>query len=309
MRDRDVAIGNSVVVHAPLDHSGYENVQLIPVDYDWSEIDTALERAIPKWRDYRSRGASLSGTKAGPVRLTVPLTDTPTLHIEYSSVDFGFGHSFNQLIQDDPTIQTALVSRAFAFETSQGRDLPGLLGIQGVVSTGRERIGMAPSEQRHLLLAHRVRRREGYYDARWSASFEEQFANMQSEWGGRLRPADRTLAETVLLGLREEFVTDSFTKAISVSFHAVLIELENLNMQVLAVINLPDTTFSEVNNLWPTAVDAAEHDALAAIPLEVEVLRSALSSRGPIAIPSIHCDPSNADKLNDPWHLVSLSAY
>lgn len=136
---------------------------------------------------------------------------------------------------------------------------------------------------RELLIAHRVKRLVGHDPECWSASFEEQFSPVTSTWGGSEHPADIKIEDTIIRGLREEFVSPIFAKEVVVSIQAVFLNLVNLNLEVLAVAELPDTSFSDLVEHWDSTEtpDRGEHDALATIPLNESALKGALRSPCP----------------------------
>jgi len=198
-----------------------------------------------------------------------------------------------------------------ALKHTHGRALPGSLCLDGVVivSNGERETGKEGA--RALLLAHRVFRVGGDRPDCWSASFEENFAPVSGTYGGRYRPRDEDLTATAIRGLKEELVSLKFNRSIQLSFQAVSIELPNLNLQLIAVMNLPDTSFSDVKILWPSddTPDNSEHDVLGAMKLNVGVLRKALSSRCPAELGEDVkiSNPDLDEYLNHPWHPRSLA--
>ena len=106
---------------------------------------------------------------------------------------------------------------------------------------------------------------------------------MKSTRGGREHPSDVDIEDTIIRGLQEEFVSERFEKEIVISVQAIFLDLVNLNLQVLAVAQLPDTSFSELVERWQSieTPDRGEHDALASISLNSTTLNKALMSDSP----------------------------
>jgi len=125
--------------------------------------------------------------------------------------------TFLNLVTDNRNMQESLVTRAFAYREKEGRAMPGILTLS-VALVFAEKAGGNAAGERYLLLAHRARRKGGFYDDRWSASFEEQFN--PAKWveavgeGFKEHPADTSVLETVVRGLREELITDSYKERI-----------------------------------------------------------------------------------------------
>ena len=107
----------------------------------------------------------------------------------------------------------------------------------------------------------------------------------------------------MIRGLREEVIGEGYTKPFSVSLHAVTVSLPSLVVQVVAVVNLPATTFEDVVSLRRSGVvaDMGEHDALGAISCKPSVLWKALSEPSPASVAKFeeHTDTKNA---THPWH-------
>lgn len=172
---------------------------------------------------------------------------------------------------------------------------------------------LAPkSGGKYLLLAHRKKsaRPGGYYNNRWSVSFEEQFCPAESTRDGRRFVADPDLPSTVLRGAKEEFLGEKFDGSCSVALHAVQVETLNLNLGVLGAVVLPGLEFPDIVQMWkqPDAIDRNEHDAILALPLQSDILNSCLSAVGlPQDLWTVHAksgrnDLSAEDHL---WHPTS----
>src|SRR5205085_11424181 len=112
------------------------------------------------------------------------------------------------------------------------------------------------------------------------------------------------LVDTAVRGFREEFVGERFADPASVAVHAVFVELTTFNIQFLAAIDLPRTTFERVLTLWPTAVDRSEHTVLCAMRLDSKTLRAALTARGPAGLIDRGSAGWEAVQTH-PWHIGS----
>jgi hypothetical protein len=304
MLEKHVAIGNAVVVDTALSEAGYYRAHLIQTEFPESGFQSLVEPFKDDWERLKATSSHLTGTKAPVLRVTPPVSDDPTLYIEYASIGYNIIRPFHKLVQDNLVIRTTLSEQAFMFQHSAGRRMPGALAVDAAIIFDEKPSKDLPGKEHYLLLAHRVYRESGYYPNCWSASFEEQFAPVKSEWGGKIHPADGTMNDTAIRGLREEFLSESYTGIISVAFQAVFVDLQNLNLQLLAAISLPETSFSDIRELWSSgqAVDSSEHDVLAAIKLEPQTLRKALSAEGPDGSIAFISDSALESAVKDHWH-------
>lgn len=295
-----VPIGNSVIVDTAPTEVGYKRVSVVETEFPWSEFDELINPFASDWKEAQKGFIDLTGKKAAPLHITSPGTDDPTLYIEYAKIDYRYIASFLNWLHATHNIREKLIKQAFGFRSREGRRIPGSLTVHVAVI-----IDSRPQTQdRYLLLAHRVKRYGGFYPNCWSASYEEQFSPVKSEWGGRIRSPDGNLNDTVIRGLKEEFLSPNFDKNISVSLQAVFIDLVNLNLQLMAVVVLSNTTFSEVVGRWASgeAPDSTEHDLLAAIRIEPSILEKAISAEGPAEFVEIYSAPELQDKGMHPWH-------
>ena len=93
--------------------------------------------------------------------------------------------------------------------------------------------------------------------------------------------------------------------------HAFVLESLILNFAFLGIVELPDLDLEGILQLWPQARDAEEHDALAALPLQRELLELCLDShRLPQQIFSDLLTSNAFDSLADDdhkWHPTSLT--
>jgi len=162
------------------------------------------------------------------------------------------------------------------------------------------------STDRYLLLGHRVQRRGGYNANRWSASFEEGFIpyEFQDKKTRRVFHADNDPEETTIRGLREEFLGEEFNGKILISLQAVYIDLISLNLQLMAIVSLENTSFSEVKELWSSRkpIDYGEHNVLASIKLEQTTLEKALIANCPKGLVEEISNPGLEEYLKHPWH-------
>jgi len=208
------------------------------------------------------------------------------------------------MLEKQPGIQELLVKQAL--EQSSRRTIPASLCIDGAVIMASESLDVETSKDRYLLLAHRVFREDGDRPSCWSASFEEQFAPISSHYRGRMHPRDMTLKDTAIRGMKEEFLSTEFGGEILVTLQAITVELKNLNLQFIAAVRLPNTSFSEVRRLWlsPDTPDYSEHNLLAALKIEADVLKRAISSQcpGDLGEHVTISNPDLSDHLRHPWH-------
>ena len=306
-RDHDVAIADTVIVDAAPTEAGYSKTYLTTVEHDWTQFHSSIILLKhDDWQHVMQESISEPGIKAAPRRVTVPNTDTSSLIIECARVGFGIAQPFHKLLIQRPDLQENFAPSAFAFQSSEGRTIPGILGIHAlVIVTGTDnKVGTDPT--RYLLVAHRVYRETGYASDTWSASFEEQFNPVDAEINGKHIVADKDLLATVTRGIQEEFLTYEFDlSGMSIQLHAIFVEADILNLQVMAAVILPTTSFAEVKAMWPKARDAKDHDALAVLPIRQNVLWQAISASGPGGLLESYSGPRREEHVKHPWHPTS----
>jgi len=302
MREGDVAIRNTVIADTAPNLAGYiVDLDRNQSDFPWSEFNELIRPFSDLWEKYKIENDRFAGVKTAPIEVTFPVSDDANLRIGTADVRFSFTRSFNMLVEENTDIRDELVNRAFQYGE---RKILGALGIDGVVIMSSEPGGQGYASDRYLLLSHRVKRKGGYNANRWSASFEEQFNPIEFEAEGKVFHADRNLEGTAIRGAKEEFLSDEFSKEVPVSLQAVSIDLVNLNLQLMAVVNLFDTPFSEVKALWSSRkpIDYKEHDVLAAMKIERSILEKAIAAECPDGLVEEISNPDLEDYLKHPWH-------
>jgi hypothetical protein len=270
--NRQPAIGwivdDSIILGTALERSGYGHIDLVQIEPSWQVDDISGEHG-DAWRHLTAKYRDLGGTKASVQTLQQPLSEDPVLRLEWRAVPFPLVRAFHELVETDQEFSNSYSSLAVA---ERQRKIPSVLVVHSLL------ILESANASLQLVFAHRKKgpRRGGYVDNCWSAGFEEQFAPVQSFWGGRARPRDLSLHDTAVRGVREEFVGEHFGGTISVAFHAVQLEQFNFNLSILAAVRVSDLTFKELISLWPNAVDYQEHDALVAVPFNAEAIDACL---------------------------------
>jgi hypothetical protein len=89
--------------------------------------------------------------------------------------------------------------------------------------------------------------------------------------------ADSTIAGCLVRGLKEELIKD-YDGSVRISTHAFIMETKVLNFASVSLVEIPDLDFKSLVKLWRSATDVKEHDALAALPLDPDILRECLES-------------------------------
>jgi hypothetical protein len=295
-----VCIGKIAVLHTALTELGYTGLQVVQADYNWNEFTEQMS-AVREWHGSAKHAYEHHGASTAPLRLTFPTTDFPDLVIEYALAEYWLTHSFHDTLLARPDLRQTWLQTAFAYRNRVGRAIPGGLAVEAAVIFSGASSDEPLKTDKYLLLAHRSQRHHGYFGDHWSCSYGEQFLPVKSSTLRREHPPDRTLIETAVRGLREEFLTDKFTKGIGVQLHAMVMQLDLLNITGLGVATLSDTSFAEILDLWPQALDSAEHDALAALPLRRDVLLKALQSNCPGDIEALLFSQNFGPKARDPW--------
>lgn len=90
MRDRDVMVGDAVVVNTAWTEEGYGRLEMRPVTFPSEAFEERIRKvSVTGFEDLRKKHSGLQGTKAAPLRLECPSTDEPRLLIEYADVPYG----------------------------------------------------------------------------------------------------------------------------------------------------------------------------------------------------------------------------
>lgn len=295
-------VGDSLILGSALGKRGYDNSELIPVEPGpGSQVFPAryLERFDQKYEEIKH----LTGKKAC-VRTYMPsMSDDATLRIQWEMIDFARARAFHEVIETDLEVWNYFSPEGGAAEP---RPFPGILATHNVLI-------LAPRPgTRYLLLAHRKKsaRPGGYYNNRWSVSFEEQFFPVESIRDGRRFAADPSLPSAVLRGAKEELLGEKFNGSCSVSLHAVQVETLNLNLGVLGAVLLPGVDFPDLDKMWkhPDTIDRNEHDAILALPLQADILNRCLGADGlPQELWTVHAKAGREDLTAEDhmWHPTS----
>lgn len=302
MREGDVVVGDAVIVNTAPSAAGYSvDLDRDQISFPWHEFDDLMTPFEKRWLHYKRKNEKFVGVKTVPVELTCPVSEDSKLRILGAEVPYGFIRAFHMLVQENIQIRDKLVKRAFEYG---GRKIPGALAIDGGIILGGEPNAMGAIGNRHLLLAHRVKRAGGYYDNQWSASFEEQFNPLEFTDHGRRFASDKSLVATTTRGLKEEFLGDEAAADFRVTLQAVSVDLVNLNLQVIAIVDAPDMSFSAVRAAWSSRkpIDHNEHDVLASMRLDAETLRKALVAKCPDGLVESISNGDLEDYLKHPWH-------
>jgi hypothetical protein len=293
-------VGDAAIVNTAPTRAGYEAVSLIQTVFPQSEFGHLVAPFREEWEAAMEVSSRFAGVKTAPLRLTCPVTDDPTVYLDHSPINYGVIHAFHQLVEKNAAFQNHFLPEAMRYQESSGRRMPGAVAVDvAVILKGNE-----------LLFAHRVPRKGGYNPELWSVSLEEHFAIAKSTYGGREHPADGDIEATIVRGLREEFVSLSFAGEMVVSVQAVSLDLVNLNLQFLAIVQLPDTSFKELAELWrlPNETpDGGEHDCLATAELDPEILAKTLRAESPGELIKQSAGANYADRATHGWHPRSKS--
>ena len=287
-------VGDCVICDAAPSKTGYDNIVLVQSTFPEEDFETLMKQFKAEWSTARSEAQGLKGIKSAPLRITCPVTDDPTLYLEHAPVEYGLIHAFHHLVERNSAVYDHFLREALQYRTVSGRRMPGAVAVDAtVILSGNE-----------LLLSHRIARKGGYNPELWSATLEEHFSVAKSTWGNREHPADMDIEDTIVRGLREEFVSQDSAKEILVSVHAVTLDLVNLNLQFQSVVHLPDTSFEELAEAWrsPETPDRGEHDTLATLEFKASTIRRALLANSPGQLTKSSAGENYSERSEHPWH-------
>ncbi len=302
-----IVIGDSIILCTAPGNKGYEEILLPETVLPDPEFKDLISPFKEEWDRIWNRYKGYTKSIAAPLHITLPVIKwSDKLSIECAKIEYSYMKSFHDLLEQNPDLQEKLVRQAFQFKNTSGRNIPGCVGVHAIVimaGIGNEK---ESSRDPYLLLAHRTYKEGEVYSDLWSASFEEQYTLDETPFGDTVYPPDGNLHTTVLRGLKQQFLTDEFNGNLQISFHALIMDLIDLNIQLMATVRLPETSFLDVERLWLSeeAIGPAEHDLLAPIKLDSQVLKEALSLESPSGLIEIS-KPGFEDFDKHCWHPTS----
>lgn len=261
----EIIIGDSVILYTAPGNKGYEEILLTEDVLPDPEFKDLISPFKEEWDRIWNRYKGYTKSIAAPLHITLPVIKwSDKLSIECAKIEYSYMKSFHDLLEKNPDLQEKLVRQAFQFKNTSGRNIPGCVGVHAIVimaGIGNEK---ESSRDPYLLLAHRTYKEGEVYSDLWSASFEEQYTLDETPFGDTVYPPDGNLHTTVLRGLKQQFLTDEFNGNLQISFHALIMDLIDLNIQLMATVRLPETSFLDVERLWLSGetIGPAEHDLL-----------------------------------------------
>jgi hypothetical protein len=265
-------VGDSLVLGSALTKGGYESIAMVPV-VPLPGTDKYIKDYKADYENRLQELASFNGKKGSVTTYHPPLTDDPTLRLEWQEIDYTRARAFHELVESDTAAWNCYRAASLATDP---RPVPGILVTHNIM------ILRGGLHVPHLIFAHRKKgaRKGGYYNNRWSVFFEEGFSPVQSVRDERVFKRDADLQSTIFRGAREEFLGEQFDGTCIVRIHAVQIEILNFNFGVMGAVLLRDMDFEEFAARWrsPDAIDRGEHDAVLAMPCAGDALRRCLES-------------------------------
>jgi hypothetical protein len=265
-----ISVGKCTVLDTALRESGYGEIVLTPrTPIDVEGVLLLEDRAL--WQKERQNlsAKKVSGTSMQVTHFTPELSDDPHPRLDYCTVSYTDSHAFHLLHQANPTVAQKYRRRAIEL-LARGTDIPNILSSAIIAIIGSD------GETPQLLIANRKGREGGYHGSSWAVSIGEQFMPVTGLRGSRLVPADNSITTSITRGLQEELLGDTFTGPMRISVHALCVENYLNNFIFVAIADLRPLSFSDLVSLWRGAVDRAEHDAIASMPLTSSILRRCL---------------------------------
>jgi hypothetical protein len=260
-----VRVGQCTVLQGAVQPWGYSRIESELVERADLElgIDTQDLRA---WQDNKAElgRKSVSGTVTAVRRFTQELTEDYA-RLECQEVRYLEARAFLALLEDERFSHEApsrYRDRALDVLAEAGTKVPNILSTGVVVIIGKE-------NQPLLAIAHRKGRTGGFHGSRWAVTSGEQFKPVKEHRDGRIIGPDHSILESAERGLREELLGLEYTRTISMSVHALVMEDYINNYFFVAIADLRPLEFDELCTYWgsQTTVDRWEHDAIGALPL------------------------------------------
>lgn len=204
----------------------------------------------------------VSGTSLQVVQFTSELSDDPHPRLKYRTIPYKDAKAFHALLEDNQEAALRYRSRALDVLSTNGTQVPNILAtaIIAIIGTNDQDI--------QLVIANRKPRKGGYHPNTWAVSIGEQFMPITGIRGNRVISADISLPASIVRGLREELLGENYDHPIKLSVHAFCLEDYLINGIFLAIADLRPLTFGQLKEYWHEAIDRAEHDLIAAIPLK-----------------------------------------
>jgi hypothetical protein len=283
-------VGYCTVLDGSRDTDGYADLVPELVESASPVIQSEDRRA---WKKYQNELeiSRVSGTSLQVRQFTPPLTDDPFVRLRYQIVPYADARAFLRHLEEDPKAAQRYRGAALDVLTDAGTKLPNILASAIVV------LGGESSQDSFLVLANRKGRLGGFHAGSWAVSIGEQFMPVTGMRAGRTVQQDRSLFASIRRGLDEELLGQDFTGNLRISVHAFCLEDQLDSYIFLAVADLRPLGFQDLCERWASAVDAAEHNALAAVPLNPSVLNECIEGE---ALPEaiwVNCSATGRVKL------------
>ncbi len=267
-------VGKSVIMDTAKELDGYRHIELIRVPWA-SPKRGVLEEDRDVWRRNREAYANKTGTRLSVVKFRGELKDDPIVRLEYRDVSYPDVRAFHDILEYDLGASRRYLKRARRV-TQDGTELPNTLSNHIVVLLNSGGGG------RDVLIAHRRKGgRAGTWFANcWSFSIEEQYNPVREEIDGREIEQDEDVHGAIERGVREELLGNEYSGPIEVGVYAFQMESVVMNFGFLAIVDLPEISFEKLKEYWSSgrAIDSEEHDVIAALPLEPNLLWQCLKS-------------------------------
>lgn len=295
-----IHMNDTMVFHTAKGRMGYPDPVVRLGVANWSHVHDLVVSANPSSDTTGLQiDSRLEGVKAAPIRISPPLDHDPTaLVIDAAEIPYSLYHAFDNKMRTDEVARQAVRFRAFDFDSSHGRTIPGSLCVH-VILILDDRFPV-------FVLSHRPQRDGSFNGDRWSASFEEQFnPRAWNDSEGRSQSPDKDLAQTAIRGVQEEFgITPDFVEDIVLRFYALEVELDGLNIGVIAVMRFPSLTFDQLGAAW-RRLRNPEHNDIGFLPFTPHHVRAAIVATGPGAVAGFSTLTGREDFQPHAWDTTS----
>lgn len=254
-----ITIGNCTVLDTAIESHGYSDIALEPQQSD-PTFTGISEEDRADWDTYRKSlvAANVRGVSTQVTCLVQEVSDD-RVRLKYRLVNYSDARAFLQLMESKPGSSQRY--RPTALEVvNEGTNIPNILSTAVVVIIGDFASPL-------LLLANRKGRTGGFDPDCWAVSIGEQFMPVTGLRGNREISADLTIAQSVERGLREELLGTEFSSKLNISIHAFAVEDLINSYMFIAVADLRPLRFDELARYWQKAIDQAEHNAIAGLPV------------------------------------------
>lgn len=256
-------VGNCTILDGARLITGYGKIVLDPVApiYDFSQVIDEQDREFWEKEKRNYKEQQVSGTSLQVEKFIGQISDDPHPRLSYRTIKYIEARSFNSISEHKPEARKRYRDRALNVLNNGGTKLPNILSTAVIAIIGSDKNDLK------LVIANRKSRSGGFDKDSWSVSIGEQFMPIKGKRGNRELAADGTVINSAVRGMKEELLGEHYNGNMKLSIHSFCLDDHINDYFFVALADLRPLTFSQLVKFWNSAIDQAEHNAIAAFPI------------------------------------------